>query len=53
MVRLKFDAKQDRFKSGEEEESIRRLRLLEETTILKLFSKMNQKTFFLLRLRMK
>ena len=37
----KLEADQDIIKSGEEEESIRRLRLLEESTILKLFSKVN------------
>ena len=49
MVDLKFDAKQDIFKYGEEEESIRvrRLILLEELTILKLFSKCESKDFFL------
>ena len=47
MVDLKFDAKQDIFKFGEEEESIRRLILLEELTILKLFSKCESKDFFL------
>jgi hypothetical protein len=52
MVEEKLEAEQDRFKSGEEELSIRRLRLLEKSTILELFSKVNQKTFFLLGLRM-
>ena len=42
----KLEAEQDLIKCSEEEESIRRLRLLEESRIVKLFSKVNQKMFF-------
>ena len=47
MVEEKLEAEQDRFKSGEEELSIRRLRLLEESTILKLLFKGEPKDVFL------
>jgi hypothetical protein len=39
MVEEKLEAEQDLIKCSEEEESIRRLRLLEESRIVKLFSK--------------
>ena len=45
-----IEAEQDIFKSGEEEYFIRRLRVFKESSILKLFSKVNLKTLFLLRL---
>ena len=47
MVEEKLEAEQDRFKSGEEELSIRMLRLLEESTILKLLFKGEPKDVFL------
>ena len=47
----KLEAEKDLLKCSEEEESIRRLRFLEESRIVKQFSKVNQKMFFLLRLR--